>query len=98
MFYIGAFIYLMAICIIPLAVLICDSVDDCSAVLKYDIAFIVISVIFYATLHIIRLTTGNSIGEPEIIRMFLLAEFGSMFIVVSFGVFNSILDETSTVG
>ena len=52
----------------------------------------------YATLYIIRLRTGNSIGEPEIIRMFLLAEFGSMFTVVSFGMFNSILDETSTVG
>jgi hypothetical protein len=97
MFYIGAFIYLMAVCSIPLISLFCDDVYDCTA-LRYDIAFIVISVILYATLHIMRLTTGNSIGEPEIIRMFLLAEFGSMFTVVSFGMFNSILDETSIVG
>lgn len=97
MFYIGAFIYLMVVCSIPLIASLCDDVYDCTA-LRYDIAFIVISIILYATLHIIRLKTGNSIGEPEIIRMFLLAEFGSMFIVVSFGMFNSILDETSTVG
>lgn len=97
MFYIGAFIYLMAICIIPLISLFCEDVYDCIA-LKYDIAFIVISIALYATLHIIRLKTGNSIGEPEIIRMFLLSEFGSMFIVVSFSVFNSIIDETSIVG
>lgn len=97
MFYIGAFMYLIVVCSIPLIASLCDDVYDCTA-LRYDIAFIVISVILYATLHIIRLKTGNSIGEPEIIRMFLLAEFGSMFIVVSFGMFNSILDETSTVG
>lgn len=96
MFYIGAFMYLIVVCSIPLIASLCDDVYDCTA-LRYDIAFIVISVILYATLHIIRLKTGNSIGEPEIIRMFLLAEFGSMFIVVSFGMFNSILDETSTV-
>ena len=97
MFYIGAFIFLMAVCVIPFIVLFYDSIDDCPA-LKYDIAFIVISIILYATLHIISLKTGNSIGEPEIIRMFLLSEFGSMFNVVSFGMFNSIIDETSTVG
>ena len=97
MFYIGAFIYLMAICSIPLISSFCEDAYDCTA-LNYDIAFIVISIILYATLHIIRLKTGNSIGEPEIIRMFLLAKFGSIFIVVSFGMFNSILDETSTVG
>ena len=97
MFYIGAFMYLIVVCSIPLIASLCDDVYDCTA-LRYDIAFIVISVILYATLHIIRLKTGNSIGEPEIIRMFLLAEFGSMFIVVSFYVFNSILDATSTVG
>lgn len=97
MFYIGAFIYLMAICLIPFIALFCEDVYDCTA-LKCDIAFIVISIIMYATLYIIRLKTGNSIGEPEIIRMFLLSEFGSMFIIVSFGMFNSILDETSTVG
>lgn len=96
MFYIGAFIYLMVICIIPLISSFCEDVYDCIA-LKYDIAFIVISIALYATLHIMRLTTGNSIGEPEIIRMFLLSEFGSMFIIISFGVFNSIIDETSTV-
>ena len=96
MFYIGAFMYLIVVCSIPLIASLCDDVYDCTA-LRYDIAFIVISVILYATLHIIRLKTGNSIGEPEIIRMFLLAEFGSMFIVVSFGMFNSILDETLTV-
>lgn len=77
MFYIGAFIYLMAVCSIPFIASFCEDVYDCTA-LKYDIAFIVISIILYATLHIIRLKTGNSIGEPEIIRMFLLAEFGSM--------------------
>lgn len=97
MFYIGAFMYLMAVCLVPFIALFCEDVYDCVA-LKYNIAFIAISIILYATLHIIRLKTGNSIGEPEIIRMFLLAEFGSMFIVVSFGMFNSILDETSTVG
>ena len=97
MFYIGAFIYLMVVCSIPLIASLCDDVYDCTA-LKYVAAFIVTSIIMYATLHIIRLKTGNSIGEPEIIRMFLLSEFGSMFIVVSFGMFNSILDETSTVG
>lgn len=96
MFCIGVFIYLMAICSI-LLISFCEDVYDCT-VLKYDIAFIAISIALYATLHIIRLKTGSSIGEPEIIRMFLLAEFGSMFIVVSFGMFNSILDETSTVG
>lgn len=93
MFYIGVFIYLMAICIILFMVSFCDDIYDCIA-LKYDIAFIVISIILYATLHIIRLKTGNSIGEPEIIGMFLLAEFGSMFIVVSFNMFNSILDDS----
>ena len=97
MFYIGAFIYLIALCLIPLIASLCDDVYDCTA-LRYDIAFIVISVILYATLHIIRLKTGNSIGEPDIIRMFLLSEFGSMFIIVSFGMFNSIIDETSIVG
>lgn len=97
MFYIGAFIYLMAVCLVPFIASFCDDVYDCTA-LRYDIAFIVISIALYVILHIIRLKTGNSIGEPEIIRMFLLAEFGSMFIVVSFGMFNSILDETSTVG
>ena len=97
MFYIGAFIYLMAVCSIPLISSFCEDVYDCT-VLKYDIAFIVISIIIYVILHIIRLKTGNSIGEPEIIRMFLLAEFGSMFIVVSFCMFSSVLDETSTVG
>lgn len=96
MFYIGAFIYLMAVCLVPFIASFCDDVYDCTA-LRYDIAFIVISIALYATLHIIRLKTGNSIGEPEIIRMFLLAEFGSMFIVVSFGMFSSVLDETSTV-
>lgn len=96
MFYIGAFIYLMAVCSIPLIASFCEDVYDCAA-LRYDIVFIVISIALYATLHIIRLKTGNSIGEPEIIRMFLLSEFGSMFIIVSFGVFNSIIDETSTV-
>ena len=97
MFYIGAFIYLMVVCSIPFMISFCDDVYDCIA-LKYDIAFIVISIALYATLHIIRLKTGNSIGEPEIIRMFLFSEFGSMFTVISFGMFNSILDETSTVG
>lgn len=97
MFYIGAFIYLMALCSIPLIASFCEDVYDCTA-LKCDIAFIVISIILYATLHIIRLKTGNSIAEPEIIRMFLLSEFGSIFIIVSFGMFSSILDETSTVG
>ena len=96
MFYIGAFIYLMAVCLVPFIASFCDDVYDCTA-LRYDIAFIVISIALYATLHIIRLKTGNSIGEPEIIRMFLLAEFGSMFTVVSFGMFSSVLDETSTV-
>ena len=96
MFYIGAFIYLMAVCLVPFIASFCDDVYDCTA-LRYDIAFIVISIALYATLHIIRLKTGNSIGEPEIIRMFLLAEFGSMFTVVSFGMFSSALDETSTV-
>lgn len=97
MFYIGAFMYLIVVCSIPLIASLCDDVYDCTA-LRYCIAFIVISIILYVALHIIRLKTGNSIGEPEIIRMFLLAEFGSMFIIVSFGMFNSILDETSTVG
>lgn len=96
MFYIGAFIYLMAVCSIPLISSFCEDVYDCTA-LKCDIAFIVISIVLYATLHIIRLKTGNSIGEPEIIGMFLLAEFGSMFTVVLFGMFSSVLDETSTV-
>jgi hypothetical protein len=93
MFYIGAFIYLMAICLIPFIALFCEDVYDCTA-LKCDIAFIVISIALYATLHMIRLKTGNGIGEPEIIRIFLLAEFGSMFTVVSFGMFNSILDDS----
>lgn len=94
MFYIGAFIYLMAICLIPfIALLFCEDVYDCTA-LKCDIAFIVISIVFYSTLYIIRLKTGNSIGEPEIIRMFLLSEFGSMFAVVSFYMFNSVLDDS----
>lgn len=93
MFYIGTFIYLMAICLIPFIALFCEDVYDCTA-LKCDIAFIVISIALYATLHMIRLKTGNGIGEPEIIRMFLLAEFGSMFTVVSFGMFNSILDDS----
>ena len=93
MFYIGAFIYLMAVCSIPLISSFCEDVYDCTA-LNYDIAFIVISIILYATLYIIRLKTGNSIGEPEIIRMFLLAEFGSMFTVVSFYMFNSMLDDS----
>lgn len=97
MFYIGAFIYLMAVCLVPFISSFCEDVYDCTA-LNYDIAFIVISIILYATFHTIRLKTGNSIGEPEIIRMFLLSEFGSMFIVVSFCMFSSILDETSTVG
>ena len=88
--------YLIVVCSIPLIASLCDDVYDCTA-LRYDIAFIVISIALYATLHIIRLKTGNSIGEPEIIRMFLLSEFGSMFIIISFGVFNSIIDETSTV-
>lgn len=96
MFYIGAFIYLMAVCLVPFISLFCEDAYDCTA-LNYDVAFIVISIVLYATLHIIRLKTGNSIGEPEIIRMFLLSEFGSMFIIISFGVFNSIIDETSTV-
>lgn len=96
MFYIGAFMYLIVVCSIPLIASLCDDIYDCTA-LRYDIAFIVISIALYATLHIIRLKTGNSIGEPEIIRMFLLSEFGSMFIIISFGVFNSIIDETSTV-
>mgnify|MGYP006960286109 CR=1 FL=1 len=96
MFYIGAFIYLMAVCLVPFIASFCDDVYDCTA-LRYDIAFIAVSIILYATLHIIRLKTGNSIGEPEIIRMFLLSEFGSMFIVVSFYVFDRMLDETSTV-
>lgn len=92
MFYIGAFIYLMAICLIPFIALFCEDVYDCTA-LKCDIAFIAISIALYATLHIIRLKTGNSIGEPEIIRMFLLAEFGSIFTVVSFYMFNRIINE-----
>lgn len=96
MFYIGAFMYLMAVCLVPFIASFCEDVYDCVA-LKYNIAFIAISIALYATLHIIRLKTGNSIGEPEIIRMFLLSEFGSMFIIISFGVFNSIIDETSTV-
>lgn len=69
MLYIGAFMYLMAVCLVPLISSFCEDAYDCTA-LNYDIAFIVISIILYATLHIIRLKTGNSIGEPEIIRMF----------------------------
>lgn len=93
MFYIGASIYLMVVCSIPLIASLCDDVYECTA-LKYVIGFIVISIIMYCILHIIRVTTGNSIGEPEIIRMFLLSEFGSMFTVVSFYMFNSILKDS----
>ena len=90
MFYIGAFVYLMAVCSIPFIASFCDDVYNCTA-LKYNIAFIIISIALYATLHIMRLTTGNSIGEPEVIRMFLLAEFGSTFIIASFYMFDTIL-------
>ena len=93
MFYIGAFIYLMVLCSIPLVASLCDDIYDCTA-LKYILGFIAISIIMYCILYAIRLTTGSSIGEPEIIRMFLLSEFGSMFTVVSFYMFNSILDDS----
>lgn len=90
MFYIGAFVYLMVVCSIPIIVSLCDDVYDCTA-LKYVVGFIVVSIVMYCILYVMRLTSGSIIGEPEIIRMFLLSEFGSMFTVVSFYMFNSIL-------
>ena len=84
------FLFNMAFALLPISFVICSSVCEYTA-FKYDLAFLVVSAVLYASLYIFEAIAIKNITEASIVRMTCISVIGALVAIASFGIFNYIM-------